>query len=496
MLLTLALTALVTFASNGEPPLRFGADAQGGAPYIFQDPKNPNRVTGFEKEIADELARRLGRSAESVQAPWDKLLELVGRGDFDIALNGLELADEKKRVARLSRPYLAVAERLTVRKADARAPRTLGSLRGRKVGTLPGSVAERLLTEAGADVRTYDGGQDDVYRDLILGRTDAVLLDAPIATYYALDASLETLEESFGTVTYVAAVGPDNEALLTQVDAALKAMADDGYLRALYERWGLWTPEAAHALGAEFSKATSAPTELERWLESSGALVSWQERVLHRYPSYLPLLARGAAVTLAVSFCAMCLAVLLGLLRAVARSEGPTALRWAATAYVEFFRGTPLLIQLTMVYFGLPQWGVRLDPFTAGVVALGLNYAAAEAENYRAGLSSVPRGQVEAAQVLGLSRAAILRHITAPQAVRIALPPMTNDFIALLKDSSLVSLVTLTELSKSYSSLANATRDHLGLGAMAAFIYLGLGLPFAVLARKAEAHFGRHLRRG
>lgn len=98
--------------------------------------------------------------------------------------------------------------------------------------------------------------------------------------------------------------------------------------------------------------------------------------------------------------------------------------------------------------------------------------------------------------MLGFSRLQSLRFIVAPQAVRIAIPPMTNDFIALLKDSSLVSIVTLTELTKTYTNLANSTRDHLGLGLVVAMFYLLLGLPFARLARAAEAHFGRHLRRG
>ncbi|MHB8873768.1 MAG: amino acid ABC transporter permease, partial [Myxococcaceae bacterium] len=134
-------------------------------------------------------------------------------------------------------------------------------------------------------------------------------------------------------------------------------------------------------------------------------------------------------------------------------------------------------------------------PFFAGCLALGLNYAAAEAENYRAGLESVPLGQSEAAKVLGLSHWLTLRHVVGPQAVRVSIPPMTNDFIALLKDSSLVSLVTLTELTRTYVNLANSTRDHLGLGLVVALWYLVIGLPFALLSKRAERHFGRHLRR-
>jgi len=153
-------------------------------------------------------------------------------------------------------------------------------------------------------------------------------------------------------------------------------------------------------------------------------------------------------------------------------------------------RGTPLLVQLVVIYFGLPELGVTLSPFTAGVLALGLNYAATESENYRAGLASVPASQLDAARVLGLRRRHALRYVVFPQAVRISLPPMTNDFIALLKDSSLISVVTLTELTKTYSMLANATHDHLGLGAVVAVWYLAVGLPFVFLARRLERRLG------
>ena len=190
----------------------------------------------------------------------------------------------------------------------------------------------------------------------------------------------------------------------------------------------------------------------------------------------------------------MALAVAVGLVLAVARVFGPEPLKWLAMSFIEVVRGTPLLVQLTLVYFGLPQLGLKLAPLTAGVLALGLNYATAEAENYRAGIASVPLGQHEAAKVLGLSRWQTLRHVVFPQAVRISLPPMTNDFIALLKDSSLVSLVTLTELTRTYLNLANAMRDHLGLGLVVALLYLLIGLPFAWLARTVEARLGQHLR--
>lgn len=479
-----------------QAPLRWGADGQGGAPYVFQDPMDPTRLVGFEVELAELLARHLGLRAQPVAGPWDKLLELLARGDFDVALNGIELAEEKKRVALLSRPYFAAAEVLTVRRGDATAPRSLEALAQRRVGTLPGSLAERIAQRAGADVRTYEGGQDEIYDDLKLGRTDAVLLDEPVARYYGeLDDALEPVRGDFGVVQYGVAVRLDDKTRLDAINQALEALIADGSLRRLYERWGLWTPQAAALFGDPDVTPRSPALEYERWKAAVGRLPSFGERLRTRYPSYLPLFLKGAALTLLVSVAAMAFAVALGVLLALGRRFGPAALRWGCVGYIEFFRGTPLLVQLTMIYFGLPELGLKLDPLVAGVLALGLNYAAAEAENYRAGLESVPEGQREAAEVLGLSRLQTVRFVIGPQAVRIALPPMTNDFIALLKDSSLVSVVTLTELTKTYTTLANSTRDHLGLGLVVALCYLAVGLPFARLARAVEARLGRHLGR-
>jgi len=344
-------------------------------------------------------------------------------------------------------------------------------------------------------VRTYEGGQNEIYDDLKLGRIDAVLFDEPAALYYGeIEDSLETFRGDFGEVLYAIALRKEDAELLGQVNAALEQLEKDGSLRALYEKWGVWSPETAKLFSTEAKPRTDA-VEYDRWKAAVGKLPSFWVRLTTRYPAMLGTFFVGALLTLAVSLCAMTLAIGLGISLALGRRFGPKPLQWFAIAYIEFFRGTPLLIQLIVIYFGLPELGLKLDPFFAGVLALGLNYAAAEAENYRAGLESVPRGQVEASEVLGLSTWQTLRFVVGPQALRISIPPMDNDFIALLKDSSLVSIVTLTELTKTYGNLANSTRDHLGLGLVVAVFYLLLGLPFARLARAAERHFGKHLRR-
>src|SRR5215468_1317738 len=228
---------LAAVRARGE--LRWGADSQGGAPYVFQDPMDPTHLVGFEVDLAEALAKKLGVRARPVQGQWDGLLDLLARGDFDMAMNGLEVAEEKRRVADLSRPYYATTEHLTVRRGDAAAPRTFEALRGRRVGTLPSSLAERILRRAGAEVKTYDGGQNDIFDDLRIGRTDAVLMDDPVALYYgAIDPALEMVDDPIGELTYAIALPKDDQPMREAVDHVLGELAAEGTLARIYVRWG------------------------------------------------------------------------------------------------------------------------------------------------------------------------------------------------------------------------------------------------------------------
>jgi polar amino acid transport system substrate-binding protein len=183
-----------------------------------------------------------------------------------------------------------------------------------------------------------------------------------------------------------------------------------------------------------------------------------------------------------------------GLVLVLMRLYGIAPLRWLAKAYVEIIRGTPLLIQLFVIYYGLPEIGIRLNAFCAAIFGLGLNYAASESENYRAGIQSIPHGQVEAALALGMNRRQMLQHIVLPQALRVVIPPVTNDFIAMFKDSSIVSVITMVELTKVYGMLAMSTYDYMGLGLMTAGIYFALSYPASIFANWLEKRLRYDLR--
>ncbi|MDZ7343071.1 MAG: amino acid ABC transporter permease, partial [candidate division KSB1 bacterium] len=223
-------------------------------------------------------------------------------------------------------------------------------------------------------------------------------------------------------------------------------------------------------------------------LKAIGLERTWNEKAL-QYLGYLPLLGKGAIRTIELTILGMLIAIVLGLLLALIRLYAPAPFSQMALAYVELIRGTPLLLQLYFIYYGLPNIGVKLDPFAAALLGLGLNYAAYEAENYRAGILSIPRSQMEAALALGMTRLQALRHIIVPQAMRLVMPPVTNDFISLLKDSSLVSVITMVELTKVYGQLASTYYDYFGIGLLTAALYFLIGLPFVRLSRIVENYF-------
>lgn len=186
----------------------------------------------------------------------------------------------------------------------------------------------------------------------------------------------------------------------------------------------------------------------------------------------------------------MTLAVALGLAIASGRVYGPPAVRMLLTGWVELIRGTPLLLQLFVLYFGLAAV-VQLPAFLAALIGLGLNYAAYESEVYRGALEAVPAGQLDAARTLGFTQRQTLVLVRGPQAFRLALAPMTNDFVALLKDSSLVSVITVVELTKQTSILAANIGSWVIPGIVCALMYLVLSLPLARAARRLEGRWKR-----
>ncbi len=471
-------------------PLRWGADAEGGAPYIFPDPHNPTRNIGFEVDLAEALSKELGQPIVHQQYAFPKLTDGLERGDLDIAMNGLEITPDRLERVLFTSPYYAFKLQLVIRKNENR----FQSLQGLKdfqgvVGTLEDTAAARYLDQRRIRKRIYDG-QIEPFKDLIDNVLDGVLLDEIIAQYYARkslvtpdDPPLKFADPIFGRGYYAIAVHKDNHALKKRLDDALTRLFETGKLRAIYRKWDIWNDsQEEFTPSGQFSE----PDRKEEQEESVAG-------------GFLGLLADGAWMTVKITFVSFALAVLLALPISLCRMYGPLPLRWLATGYIEFFRGVPVLLVLVFLYFGLPEIAkayelgvsLKLDAFTAAVVGLGLSYAAYEAEIYRAGISSIPDGQWEAASSLGMSSALTFRRIILPQAIRVILPPMTNDLVALFKDTAIVSIIAVVELSKQYMILTKSDSRHLVTISLAtATLYLVMSVPLGFLSRFLESRWG------
>jgi len=459
--------------------LRYGSDMEGGGPYAYPDPKSPREVTGFEVELMAMLAKDMGAAPEFCQGQWDMLLRLLDLGQCDIVVNGYEWTEQRARDFLATRPYYVYQLQLMVPRGspihtwdDLKQPRPGG---GRwTVGVLAGSAADTFTaTEGGNNVwASLFSGSTDAMTAVQNGQCDATLQDVPAARFY-LDRFpglvLAGPPQSRGF--YVIYTRADDRALRDALDRGVARLIASGDLRRLYEKYGIWS-EAQREL-----EKLPGPLEVisGKPEESGWALVS----------RFWSRLVAAALVTIALSLGSMPLAMLLGLVIAIGRLYGPIPVRALLTSYVELIRGTPLMLQLFVLFFVL-----KLPPWVAGIGGLAINYSAYEAEIYRAGLQAIPQGQMEAALALGMSRWTALRRVIIPQAVRIVIPPVTNDFIALFKDTSVCSVITLIELTKAYYIFANSTGATIEFALAVSVLYMMMSIPLSWFSRCSERRLG------
>lgn len=205
---------------------------------------------------------------------------------------------------------------------------------------------------------------------------------------------------------------------------------------------------------------------------------------------------KGLGITTLLTVIVILLAGTVAIPLALARLSGIRAIRWPVDFYVEFIRATPLILQLIYIYYVLPSVGLRLDPFTAAIIGLTVNYSAYMSEVYRSGIQAVPHGQVEAAQALGLRPTPTFLRIILPQAIRIVLPALGNYLIALFKDTALASVVTVQELMFSGEIIAARNYQYFTVYTVTAILYFAVGYPSALLVRRLDRNARRQPKRG
>lgn len=472
--------------------IRWGGDEEGGAPYIIGG-DDKTRPAGFEGELMEALAKKLGVRPEFKQCDWANLTDLLRGGEVDIICNGVELRKDRVQSNLCTIPYFVNDLQLLARKNDGRL-KSWADLRqpiqGDKwhIGVLTDTAAERFLKENFAEtVKTKDyPGTTQAMDHVRDEQLDATLTDLMAAnTFGNRYPTLHFVGETVGRGYFVIYLRPGNERLRDELNAGLREMMADGRLKTIYDKYQIWNDAQ---LTLVIPEVQQLPDQMRGGEERKRGWAVIRENLV--------TLLEAAGMTVLLSITSMPLAIVLGLLIALGRLFGPAILRAPLAVYVEVIRGTPLMLQLFFLFYvlpwaihsfvALPDWWNHNFALIAAVSGLAINYSAYEAEIYRAGLQAIPAGQMEAALSLGLTRRQALRYVLVPQAVRIVIPPVTNDFIALFKDTSVCSAITIIELSKQYSIVANNTGAPLEVAAVTALLYLAMSYPLSLLARRLE----------
>lgn len=487
--------------------LIWGGDQEGGGPYIYPDEDNPDVVVGYEVDLAKRLAEYLQVKDEFSQGNWDKLLDLLRANKVQIVINGYEWSPERAEGHEASIPYYIYALQLMSRADDLsitqwddlKKPRPDGEKR--VIGVLTGSAAETVMQEfcgESCEVTSYDGNTDAM-REVETGKLDATLQDTPIASFYGPRfPALHNIGDPVAPGYYVMYARKGDTELIRAVNEAIILMIRNGDLETIYKKYGIWDKQQEGLVQLTeqakfFGYMKAVETEVvqgEMVTEEDVASTTKRKHGMEVFRDYSGIMIRSAGMTVILSVISFPLAIIVGMLVAVGRLYGPVWLRLPLSAYVEFLRGTPLMVQLYFIFFFLPEIGINIPAFTTAVLGLAINYSAYESEIYRAGIQAIPVGQMEAALSLGMSRMQAIRRIIVPQAFRIVIPPVVNDFIALFKDTSVCSVVTIIELTKRFSVLSMSTQAVVEMMIMTCALYLAMSYPMSVLSRYIERRLG------
>ena len=494
LLAVLILLAPLPALAQEKKPLRWGTDPTGGAPYIFKPPGSGEDAPyiGFEVELAEYLARKLGRESQPVDGLWKSLPELLdkprdGTKGIDIVLNGYEDRDDLKEKYAATIPYYVYRLALIARKDDTEVA-DWSDLRGKpnkQIGVLGESAAAVYAKRYFGDAAVSES--DDVANVIGLvkeRRLAATVQDNPAAVHFLkTNPDLHTVGEGRQPGFYTIYLRKDDKQLLEQLNDAIREGLKDGSIQRIERKYGVWNADQE---GLCFHHTGVWPVSID---QEEVAITICGSGI----GQLVPQLFRAAGMTVLLAITSFPMAMIAGLGIGIGRVYGPRWLAVLLAVYVEVVRGTPLLLQLYLIFYMLPKIDpmLALEPLYAGILGLAMNYAAYEAENYRAGLLAIPRGQMEAALALGMSPFTAIRTVIVPQAIRIVIPPVTNDFIALFKDTSVCSVILITELTRKYNELYNFNRDLVvELAFITAGLYLLMSYPLSVVAGRLEKRLG------
>ncbi|MFI2855806.1 ABC transporter substrate-binding protein/permease [Paenibacillus sp. JSM ZJ436] len=422
-------------------------------------------IVGFDIEIAKEIAKNLGAELIIKDTSFDALLPELTSGRVDFVISGMNPTEERRKSIDFSIPYYRAEQSVIVRKEDEEKYSTMESLEGARIGVQKASVQEGIASKISNATVTSLDKIPDLLLQLESGRVDAVIAEYPIANAnmdaetMAITAAVPQSEND----EYAVGVRKNNEELLNSINQTLQRLIENDLVQQYVDEAG----------------------------DLAAGRVKEQLNTVEFFWKYRDYYLKGIQYTLLISALGVFFGFILGLLLALMRMSGLAVLRWIAVSYIEVLRGTPMLVQLFIIHYSLTSFGINFTPIQSGVLTLSLNSAAYLAEIFRAGIQGVDRGQLEAARSLGMSRKQAMRHVILPQAFKGVLPAIGNEFIVIIKESSIVSFIGVFDLMYQAQILRGSTYAPLNPLLVAAIIYFILTFTLSklmgVLERKLSS---------
>jgi cystine transport system permease protein len=461
-------------AEDARPVVRVGTEGT-YPPFTYADPKT-GALTGFDVEVMRAVGQRAGWDVRFTKGGFDSLFPALDADRIDVIANQVTINPDRKARYLFSQPY-TFSRGVIVTAADTDDITTLADLKGRTAAQSRTSNWADVAREAGAKIEYVDQFSQAAAL-LVQGRVDAVVNDnIAVLDFLATSGSKDIKiagnagDEISEQALVFRKADPD---LQQQADEALSALAADGTLARLSQKY----------FGADVTKENAGEVKVKG---SNAGRSTWQVVQDTAWPMLRGALRGTIPLTIVSFVCGLVIA--LGV--ALARMSPRRVLSLPARAYISIIRGTPLLVQLFIVFFGLPELGIDLPSFTAACVALSLNVGGYAAEVIRASILAVPRGQFEAATTIGMDYWQSLRRIVLPQAARIAVPPLSNTLLSLVKDTSLASVVLAPELLREAQVAASVSTRFMALFCLAALYYWVICYVVSLGQHRLEARYGR-----
>ncbi|MGK7896998.1 MAG: ABC transporter permease subunit [Xenococcus sp. (in: cyanobacteria)] len=420
-----------------------------------------DRLEGFDIDLMNAIGEELGLEIEFVTLPFDSIVVALQTGQVDAAISGMTITAKRAEVVDFSRPYFQAGLAIAIREEDSQKINNLSDLKDSKIAVQIGTTgADKAREFQEAKIITFNDSPSAL-QELINGNVDAVINDKP-TLLYAIKKGIkgfkvieipvtETEEEYYGIAL---SKNSPNTKLINQ---ALEQLIENETYAKIYKKWFVETPPLLPAI---------APVLGEKQVSFSWLNIS---RIL---------IIKGIPLTLFLTITTFCIGLIGGTFVGIALISQSNYFRLISRIYVEFFRGTPMLVQLYIIYFGLPSLfnslpiDFQINKLVAAVIALSLNVTAYIAEIFRGGIESIDQGQFEASKSLGMNSQDTMRYVILPQALRRMLPPLGNEFITLIKDSSLAAVIGLEELFRQAQLIVADSYKAFEVYLFVAFIYL------------------------